>query len=78
MLGIQRVLPPNATAPKALAGLAQQWLEAGRQPTLRAVQGEPFWSSLEPSMPAAAFEATEEFLDEVAGSSEPRRPEEPK
>lgn len=66
VLGIQRVLPASGTAPKALTDLAQHWREAGHSPTLRAVQGEPFWSSLEPSTPVAAFETTEAFLDEVA------------
>ncbi len=67
MLGIQRVLAPGGAAPKALTDLARAWAQTGREPTLRAVQGEPFWSSLEPSMPLAAFEATEAFLDQAAG-----------
>lgn len=62
MLGVQRVLRANAVAPLWLAGLAQEWLDAGYLGNLRTVQGEPFWASLEPSTPVAAFEATEAFL----------------
>lgn len=65
MLGVQRVLRPNAMAPLWLAELASQWLDAGHLGSLRTVQGEPFWASLEPSTPVAAFEATEAFLDGV-------------
>ncbi len=38
---------------------------AGYLAALRVAAGEPFWSSMEPSTPLAAFEATEEFLLEL-------------
>lgn len=65
MLGIQRVLAPGSPAPAPLARLAQRWLDEGYLASLRVVQGEPFWASLEPSIPAAAFEATETFMESL-------------
>lgn len=69
MLGIQRVLPAAGAAPKALSELAGQWLAAGHLASLRVVQGDPFWASLEPSMPLAAFAETEAFLEGVSGNA---------
>lgn len=63
ILGVQRVLVPGSPAPRPLSQLAQRWLDEGYLASLRVVQGEPFWASLEPSVPAAAFEATETFLE---------------
>ncbi len=65
MLGVQRILRPNAMAPLWLAELASRWLDAGHLGSLRTVQGEPFWASLEPSTPVAAFAACEAFLAET-------------
>ena len=67
MLGIQRVYAPGNPAPKPLAQLAERWLAEGYLVSLRAVQGEPFWASLEPSTPLAAFEAMESFLETIDG-----------
>ena len=67
MLGIQRINPPGSPAPKPLAQLAERWLAEGYLVSLRLVQGEPFWASLEPSTPLAAFEATESFLETIDG-----------
>lgn len=67
MLGIQRVVAAGAVAPKALSELAGRWLTAGYLTRLRVVQGEPFWNSLEPSMPFAAFAETESFLETIDG-----------
>lgn len=64
VLAVQRVLTAGAP-PKALADLARRWTDAGHPATMRAVQGEPFWASLEPSTPLAAFEATAAFVDEA-------------
>lgn len=61
MLGMQRVV--TGSAPKALSTLAGRWLDEGYLTQLRVVQAEPFWASLEPSMPVAAFEETESFLE---------------
>lgn len=60
--GIQRVPPPNGAVPKPLAEAARTWSESGHRVEIRIVQGEPFWSSLEPSTPESLFEATEAFL----------------
>jgi hypothetical protein len=59
------VLAPGSPAPAPLARLAQRWLDEGYLASLRVVQGEPFWASLEPSIPAAAFEATETFMESL-------------
>lgn len=67
MLGIQRASVPGSPAPKPLAQLAEHWLAEGYLVSLRVVQGEPFWASLEPSIPAAAFEAMETFLETLDG-----------
>ena len=69
VLGIQRVHVPGAPAPKPLALIAERWLQEGFLTSLRVVPGEPFWSSLEPSMPLAAFDATETFLESLDGAS---------
>lgn len=69
MLGIQRVVPAAGAAPKVLSELAGQWLAAGHLASLRLVQGDPFWASLEPSMPLAAFAETEAFLEGVTGDA---------
>lgn len=69
MLGIQRVLAAAAPAPKPLSTLAERWLTEGYLTSLRVVQGEPFWASLEPSLPLAAFEATERFLESIDARS---------
>lgn len=69
MLGIQRVLAVAAPAPKPLSALAERWLTEGYLSSLRVVQGEPFWASLEPSLPLAAFEATERFLESIDAQS---------
>lgn len=69
MLGMQRVVPPGAVAPRALSDLAGRWLEEGHLAGLRIVQAEPFWSSLEPSTPIAAFEETEAFLGSIDARS---------
>jgi exosortase A-associated hydrolase 2 len=65
MLGVQRIAGATVPAPKALSDLAQRWLAAGSLASLRVVPGEPFWSSMEPSTPTAAFEATEAFLETI-------------
>lgn len=69
MLGVQRVVPAGAVAPKPLSELAGRWLAEGYLASLRVVQGEPFWSSLEPSTPSAAFAETEAFLETIAGDA---------
>lgn len=65
MLGMQRVLPGGGASPKALSDLAGQWLGAGFLARQQVVQAEPFWTSQEPSLPLAAFEATESFLEQL-------------
>lgn len=67
MLGIQRVHATGSPAPKPLGEVAERWLDEGYLASLRVVQGEPFWASLEPSTPLAAFEAMEAFLEMVDG-----------
>lgn len=67
MLGIQRVVTAGAVAPQALSELAGRWLAAGYLTSLRVVQGEPFWNSLEPSIPTAAFAETEFFFETIDG-----------
>jgi len=64
-LGVQRNAGAGLPAPKLLSELTQRWLSAGYLAALRVAAGEPFWSSMEPSTPRAAFEATEEFLLEL-------------
>lgn len=64
-LGVQRNAGAGLPAPKLLSELTQRWLSAGYLAALRVAAGEPFWSSMEPSTPLAAFEATEEFLLEL-------------
>ena len=64
-LGVQRNAGAGLPAPKLLSELTQRWLSAGYLAALRVAAGEPFWSSMEPSTPNAAFEATEEFLLEL-------------
>jgi len=61
-LGIQRNAGVDVPVPKSSSELAQAWLNAGFLAALRVVAGDPFWSSMEPSTPVAAFEATEAFL----------------
>jgi exosortase A-associated hydrolase 2 len=67
MLGVQRNAGASMPAPKALSDLAERWLAAGSLASLRVVSGEPFWSSMEPSTPVGAFEATEAFMETVDG-----------
>ena len=69
VLGIQRVYAPGAPSPKPLAQIAERWLHEGFLTSLRVVPGEPFWSSLEPSIPLAAFDATETFLESIDGDA---------
>jgi pimeloyl-ACP methyl ester carboxylesterase len=64
-LGVQRNAGAGMPAPKALSELVQRWLAAGYLAALRVTAGEPFWSSMEPSTPLGAFEATEAFLAEL-------------
>ncbi len=65
VLGIQRAYAHGAPPPKPLAQLTEICQQAGALVSLRVVPGEPFWSSLEPSAPVEAFEATETFLESV-------------
>lgn len=65
MLGIQRLYAAGSPAPRPLAQAAERWLHEGYLASLRVVQGEPFWASLEPSLPLAAFQETEAFLEGV-------------
>nr|WP_281381724.1 hypothetical protein [Quisquiliibacterium transsilvanicum] len=69
VLGIQRVYTPGAPSPKPLAQIAERWLHEGFLTSLRVVPGEPFWSSLEPSTPLLAFDATETFLESIDGDA---------
>ena len=69
VLGIQRVYTPGAPSPKPLAQIAERWLHEGFLTSLRVVPGEPFWSSLEPSTPLLAFDATETFLEAIDGDA---------
>ncbi len=69
VLGIQRVYTPGAPSPKPLAQIAERWLHEGFLTSLRVVPGEPFWSSLEPSSPLLAFDATETFLESIDGDA---------
>lgn len=65
ILGMRRDLSGGRQAggpPEELAALGRQWDDAGCASTCQLVAVEPFWNSLEPSTPSAAFEATEGFL----------------
>jgi hypothetical protein len=56
--------PPASepSAPRALEQLAVNWREVHSAVNMRLVAAEPFWSSIEPSLPTAAFDASEAFL----------------
>jgi hypothetical protein len=41
------------------------WRAAGGRGSLDGVLAEPFWASMEPTQPHAAFESTERFLDQL-------------
>ncbi len=47
-----------------LVTMIDTWRAAGCQTGLDAVIAEPFWASMEPTLPEAVFIATERFLDE--------------
>ncbi len=69
LIRMGRVMPgsigPGRSATPALDSLAEQWRSAGARVTTAACIAEPFWTSIEPSFPVTAFEATEQFLDSV-------------
>lgn len=45
---------------------AREWVAQGYPADARTVAAAPFWSSMEPTDPLAAFDATEDFLAEIA------------
>ena len=51
-------------AAERLAPMLDTWRVAGCQTGLDAVIAEPFWASMEPTLPEAVFVATERLLDE--------------
>lgn len=62
MVGVQRIPSPRAPTAKALSELVELWRSAGYSVETAAVQGEPFWASLEPSDQAALVDATAAFI----------------
>lgn len=63
MVGVQRVPSARTPAAKALAELTEQWRQAGYPVESSSVQGEPFWSSLEPSEQPALIDVTATFIE---------------
>ncbi len=62
LLNTQRVVREGQSMSTALAQSAKQWQLGGWDVSAAQEQGEPYWSSMEPSMPAATFERTSGWL----------------
>ncbi|MBN9429715.1 MAG: hypothetical protein J0H09_24745 [Burkholderiales bacterium] len=65
-LEIRPQQPPGAAQVSSLTcSLTENWLEAGYLASPRAVTGRQFWRNARLPLPAAAFKATEEFLENL-------------